>query len=310
MGINKTFLSAVSELRRNIPDLASLVRTLPTTPSTSYADFPLTDERPPEQRPPWEPRTRFEVERDISEMRSLNKQLGKSVSWIVDVLLQDEDSVKEPQQLKDIQTKKREALESLSYVRDVLNSGATRVEEERSWGEQEFKRRTKDVVMGNSSDGVSFQRQHTPQVNILQPAAPVPLHVGDTRPRDFSGFLSSSGVSSSLPLPTSPPLIPRSPPPVKRSTHSPSSSLSTSSQFLAPPGPPQVVPPWHSTPSGFSGATSSVTPALPRLPPRTSTTYRPPHAPSVLGHAQTPSSAQNTSGSPRLEVQYDPLGVL
>lgn len=330
MGINKSFLSAVSELRvsfrclysadflsehfvasqRNIPDLAaSLVRTLPNTPPPSYAAFPLMDERPPEQRPPWEPRSRFEMERDVSEMRLLNKQLGKSVSWIVDVLLQDEDGVTEPQQLKDIQTKKREALESLSYVRDVLNSGTTKVDEERLWGEQEFQRRSKDAAMGSLGDVLS---QDVPQVNISQPAAPAPLHINDTRSRDISGFRNSTGASS-LSLPTNPPLAPRSPPPAKRPTHSPSSSLSPPSQSLALAGPSAQLPPWHSTPSGFSGVTSSVAPALPRLPPRTSTTYRPPpHTASVLGHAQTPPSGHSTSDrrSPRLEVQQDPLGVI
>jgi hypothetical protein len=81
------------------------------------------------------------MEGEISEMRSLNKQLGKSVSWIVDALLQDEDGVKDIEQLKSIQSKKREALESLAYVRDVLNGGITEVEEERLWGEREFERR-------------------------------------------------------------------------------------------------------------------------------------------------------------------------
>jgi len=295
--------------QRNLPDLAaSLVRT--STPSASYAAFPLTDERPPETRPPWEPRSRFEMERDISEMRSLNKRLGRSVSWIVDVLLQDEDGVKEPQQLKDIQTKKREALESLSYVRDVLNSGSTKVEEERLWGEQEFKRRSMEITMGNLRDSTSFQRQDIPQVNISQPAAPVPLLVGDTRLRGVSGFRSSTGVSPSLPLTHSPPLAPRLSPPVKHPVHAPSATFSASPQLLASTGPSPQVAPWHSTPSGFSGATSSIAPALPRIPPRTSTSYRPPNAPlPASGHVQTPPNTLDR-GSPRLEVQHDPLGVL
>ncbi|KIM80775.1 hypothetical protein PILCRDRAFT_9217 [Piloderma croceum F 1598] len=313
MGINKTFLTAVSELRRNLPDLtASLGRTTPPMHSASYATFPLANERPSEERPPWEPRTRFEMERDISEMRSLNKQLGKSVGWIVDALLQDEDEVKDAERLKSIQSKKREALESLAYVRDVLNGGVTKVEEERLWSEQKFERISRETRHSRNSG--SFERSNRPQINKPQPVAPIPLHAGESRPQDAVDFPSSQMVSSSLPREPSPFSHPRSSltasPPVRRSLHSPSASFSSPSQVLASgPGPSGSLAPWHSTPSGFSVAAPAVAPALPRIPPPTSTTYRPPRISSGQVDPSSPSHVSG-NGSPRLEVHHDPLGAL
>ncbi|OBZ75172.1 TBC1 domain family member 5 [Grifola frondosa] len=103
----------------------------------------LVDERPVTERPPWEPRTRFEMERDVSDMHALQKKLGDSVAWIVDTLLLDEGEGTPDAQAKTIQNRKREALECLSYVRDVLKGTVTEVEEERLISEEESKRRAK-----------------------------------------------------------------------------------------------------------------------------------------------------------------------
>jgi len=306
MGINKTLLSAVSELRRNLPDLAaSLGRTTPPMHSASYAAFPLENERSPQERSPWEPRTRFEMEGEISEMRSLNKQLGKSVSWIVDALLQDEDGVKDIEQLKSIQSKKREALESLAYVRDVLNGGITEVEEERLWGEREFERRRSAVVVTRHSENLgSFGR---PQINKPQPVAPIPPHIGESGPQGVGGSRTSQKLSSSPLREASRRSPPRSSlpvsPPVKQTLYSPPSShVSAQSAPIAP---------WHSTRTSFSGVAPPVASALPRIPPPTSTTYGPPRIPSpVLGQIEPSSPHMAGNRSPRLEVQHDPLGVL
>ena len=293
--------------QRNLPDLtASLGRTTSPMHPASYAAFPLANDRPPEDRPPWEPRTRFEMERDISEMRSLSKQLGKSVGWIVDALLQDEDGVNDAERLKSIQLKKRDALESLAYVRDVLNGGITKVEEERLWSEQEYERRSTEETMRHSGNSGSFERCDRTPIDKPQPVAPIPLHAGESRPQDVGNFRSSQRILSSLPREPNPLSQPRpslaASASAKRPLHSPSASLSSS----LPPGPSA---PWHSTPSGFSAVAPSVSPALPRIPPPTSTTYRPPRIPS--GQV-VPSSPSHMSGnrSPRLEVHHDPLGVL
>lgn len=248
--------------------------------SVSYAAFPLANERPPEERPPWEPRTRFEVERDKSETRALNKQLGKSLSWIVDVLLQDEDGVRDTEQLKSIQLKKREALESLAYVRDVLNGGITKVEEERLWGEREVaKRRSAEVTTRHSRNLRSFESYHTAQINKPPPVAPIPLHIGESWPQ---------GGSSSL--------------------HRPSASLSTS---IPAPAQSTAMAPWHSTQPSFA-AEPPVASAMPRMPSPTHATYLSPSTPSPTSELVKPSFPPALAGnrSPRLEVKHDPLGVL
>jgi len=89
--------------------------------------FPLEDERPRQERPPWEPKTRFEMERDMNHMRARDRRIGNSLGWIVDVLLQggeagDKDRLKK---------EKCEAIESLAYIRDVLISEAVELEEDR-----------------------------------------------------------------------------------------------------------------------------------------------------------------------------------
>lgn len=214
------------------------------------------------------------MERDISEMRSLNQRLGKSVSWIVDMLLQDEDGVKEPERLKEIQGKKREALESLSYVRDVLNGGVTKVEEERLWGEQEFRRRSEEVSTRHTRGSGSFERHDNQFIN-----KPPPVSVSDIR-----GFRS---------LQTSTPIPRRTSFTGSRPIYSHSTALSTSMHASSPA---PAAASWHSTQSSF-GARSTVAPALPQVPPPASSSYHPPRIASP-------------NKSPRLEVQHDPLGVL
>ncbi|KAI0032327.1 rab-GTPase-TBC domain-containing protein, partial [Vararia minispora EC-137] len=141
LGINKTIYNAVTEIRRSLPDLAANlgVRTPPA--SSLGAAYPLIDERPVEERPPWEPRTRFEIERDMSRMQATHRKLGESVGWVVDTLLLDEGT--DTARAQRVQSQKREALEVLSYVRDILLGSVLDedIEEERLLGEDEFRAR-------------------------------------------------------------------------------------------------------------------------------------------------------------------------
>ncbi|KAF5381115.1 hypothetical protein D9615_003910 [Tricholomella constricta] len=240
LGINKTLMSAVSELRRNIPDLAaSLVR----SPNAAYSTFPLTDERPPEERPPWEPRTRFEMEKDISQMRSTNKRLGDSLGWIVDILLQDETESTEPQRLK---KQKQEALESLSYVRDVLMGNVTEIEEARLVGEEEKLRRRRRSKEASSS-------QATPNpLAVVVPPPPPPASIIESR---------SLTATSRNPRPRSPPN------PIGSPTRK-ASTLPRSSKGTPPNSGLERLPPWNYSRSRFSGLEGSLpAEALPRLPP-------------------------------------------
>ncbi|KAF9457184.1 rab-GTPase-TBC domain-containing protein [Collybia nuda] len=131
LGINKTLMSAVSELRRNIPDLTV---SLGRSPSPSFPTFPLNDDKPSEEHLTLEPRTRFEMERDILHLRRTNKRLGKTLGWIVDVLLQDDTEAASREHL---QKRKCEALESLSHVRDILIGDDVEIEEARLLSEEQ-----------------------------------------------------------------------------------------------------------------------------------------------------------------------------
>ncbi|KAL0946980.1 hypothetical protein HGRIS_013129 [Hohenbuehelia grisea] len=270
LGINKTFMNAVSELRKNIPDIAaSLVRS-PNLDSASLSSFPLTEERQPDERPPWEPRSRFEMEGEIAALKSTNKKLGESVSWIVDTLLQDETDVKDPKRLHLIQGHKREALESLSYVRDVLMGGVVDLEEDRLLGEDELKRRR--------------SKQNGPTETAVQLPSPTPVPVIDSRPK-----LSNTGPFS--------PQSPRQP-------------VGVASPTSAGPGPrsaihatsPRVSAPWNYTRSNFSGEGNLPSAILPRLPPPTST--------SLPRTASGGRQSTDQSPPLRQGPQHDPLGVL
>jgi len=89
--------------------------------------FPLEDERPRQERPPWEPKTRFEMERDMNHIRARDRRIGNSLGWIVDVLLQGGETEDKDRLKKE----KRKAIESLAYIRDVLISEAVELEEDR-----------------------------------------------------------------------------------------------------------------------------------------------------------------------------------
>lgn len=185
-------------MKRNIPEFAASIAANVRSPgsSSSSFSFPLEDERPPEERPPWEPRTRFEMERDISELRTRDKRLGESLSWIVDTLLQDEAELKDTAKAKQLQTKKREAVESLSYIRDVLVSNATEIEQDRLVGEEELRKRR--IETRNEA--------RTAKMELPPPTAPVPVPVTDSRPKpplkSRSPPVESPPISPSLQSPT------------------------------------------------------------------------------------------------------------
>lgn len=153
--------------QRNIPDLAaSLVRPA----HQSEVSLPLENERPPQERPPWEPKTRFEMERDIVRLRARDKQIGDSLGWIVDVLLQDEEGTRDEERLK---KEKREAIESLAYIRDVLISDGKALEDDRLFGEEEVSRRK----------AKAHRQEEWVPAGPKAVSLPAPLPVVDTRPK-------------------------------------------------------------------------------------------------------------------------------
>ena len=68
------------------------------------------------------------MERDIAQLRSMNKRLGESLEWILEAL-QNESDFKDRE--GSLHEQRRDALESLSYVKDVLLGKVTRVEDSR-----------------------------------------------------------------------------------------------------------------------------------------------------------------------------------
>jgi TBC1 domain family member 5 len=253
--------------------------------SSTYSAFPLTDERPPEERPPWEPRSRFEMEREITDLRAMNKKLGKSVGWIVDALLQDESEAKDSQELNSIKTRKREALESLSYVRDVLVGNADKVDDSLLVGEEELKTRR--------SREISTKPQELPGAEVSRPAS-VPVHEG--RPKRASAQLFSY---TRTPSPVNRIPSPRLPP---STTSMPSSYLSHNN-----PNKPTRLAPWNYTRSDFSAGVTLPAATLPRLPPPTSVNF---HHPSVSTSSARAAPLPSQNPGPTRETPNDPLGVL
>ncbi|KAH9843016.1 RabGAP/TBC [Rhodofomes roseus] len=299
LGINKTVMNAVSELKRNLPDLANSIGKLPLSPQSAYAAYPLLDERPTTERRSWESSSRFEVERELSELRKVQRRLGDSVEWIVDTLLQDEGDANN----KDtIRKRKQEALESLAYVRDVLKSNTTDIQEERLIGEEERKRREAKERSEKEKEDERRRDIERSTPKLPQPAA------APSRPQGLVTSRSSSAISSSHPG------IARSPP--KFGTIA-SSHPSTLPSPRIPPSlaaPQNPIAPWTYTRSDFSSNSSPIT-SLPRIPPPTSTAQwtptptTPAFPPPSASLSEVPPNASRDQ-APRRGVEHDPLGAL
>jgi len=109
------------------------------------------------------------MEREVSQLRSRDKRLGESLAWIVDVLLQDETEAQNPSHLKQ---KKQAALESLSYVRDILIGNVSDVDEDRLVEMESRKKKTADL------------RRHPQEIFMAAAVSrPGSVRVVDSRPR-------------------------------------------------------------------------------------------------------------------------------
>jgi TBC1 domain family protein 5 len=110
------------------------------------------------------------MERDIVQLRGRDKQIGDSLGWIVDVLLQDEEGTKDEERLK---KEKREAIESLAYIRDILISDGLTLEDDRLFGEEETSRRK----------ARAHRQEELTSAGPKAVLPPAPLPVMDTRPK-------------------------------------------------------------------------------------------------------------------------------
>lgn len=193
--------------------------------------FQLEDERPILERPPWEPKSRLEVEGEMASLRKRDKRLGDALGWIVDSLLQDESSVDDVERLK---RKRKEAVESLSYIRDVLISDAIELEDERLIGDEEALRRKSEEMRR------AEERKPPPITPVAQP---LPVSTIDSRMRQVTERAFARSPPRSSPLTTS-----------------------------RTPELKQAAAPWNYTRSSFSAPSTAIpSAAMPRKPPPTST---------------------------------------
>jgi TBC1 domain family protein 5 len=266
--------------KRNIPEMAaSLVSTPTTSPAPSV--LPLTDERNPEERPPWEPRTRLEMEREIASLRDTSKRLGSAVGWIVDVLLQDESVASGPQDVESIHRRKREALECLSYVRDVLLTNPKEIDGSRLVGEEELKSRRSREVAAKSHE--------VPQMVLHRPSS-VPVAEPRSRPTSSSALPPLALDAARRQRPSASPGQQPSYLPSASSSNAPSISFA----------------PWKHTKSDFTGESFSRA-TLPRPPPPISGNFIRHSTQSVV---ETPLRKSDDRPDSNRSNTNDPLGVL
>ena len=315
LGINKTVMNAVSELRvslqihleasrstkgfpqKNIPELASqLIGS--SAAENNRSSFPLVTERPPEERPPWEHKTRFELEREVADLRAMQKKMGDAMGLAVDALLQDEGEERDTETIKRIRNRKREAIESLAHVRDLLKGTASEVDEERLYGEEEYRRRRQSLTSQRN------EVKHSPPPRPPEPAVPA-------RPSLEHRRQKSSPPAPTLPsssLPRTPAIAQPQPEAVsmKRVAHATTlpRQKSGSSQSLSNSALESGTfkAPWNYTKSNFSTpALNSAT--LPRPPPRTSQSP-------VSTRIEAPSSFNQMPARQVRKASNDPLGAL
>lgn len=234
------------------------------------------------------------MEREIAHFRVNNKKLADSVSWIVDTLLQDESESTDPVRVKNIQSRKRDALESLAYVRDVLRTGPESVDDERLYSEEEYHRRSQSTSSASHNRGDSLGSATPGEVrfNLPRPAAPAPVSIADPRPRLTSPHTTTFSSSSTAATPSQRKPVPRM-----------SSSSTLSSSRSPPKNDLTTKAPWNHTKSSFADTPALPAAVLPRPPPPTSTSLLPPPSLDKLNSDQTPRARGRASHS-------DPLGVL
>jgi len=316
LGINKTVMNAVAELRKNIPDITGQLMRTPAADTPMYSSFPLADDRPQDERPPWEPKTRFEMEREISDMRSVQKRVGDAVGVGVDCLLLDEGADRDEDTLKSIRERKREALESLSYIRDILRESQTELNEERLYGEIEFRKRKEKYRIMETAEALTLQRtaSHSPPLRPPEPAASKQILANERSDRP--------DAPSSPPKPSHPLVsLPRSTPVFRSAfdssavrSHSARQSIGQSATLPRRVGAPassqaglsqQYFAPWNHTRSSFSSPNFD-TATLPRPPPRTSSSSVRPTYPPV----SPPASGVPDQPPRQRQASTDPLGVV
>lgn len=286
-------------LQRNLPDLASSLPRLPMSPTSQHASYPLVDERLSSERPPWEPRTRFEMEKEITDLKVLQHRLGDSVSWIVDALLLDEGSTDGQLRATSIKERKREAVECLSYVRDVLKGTvpATQIEGDRLVGDEELKVRKQKELEQQAAASLARPETGYPSASLAlpQPAATAPPSTQSqpSATRRSQDYFTISPSLTRTPVKATPIEV----------AHARAPSPTPTVSVLTPNTNAVPLAPWNYTRSMFSPRDLPLPP--PRMPSRPSAVA------SVRPAARPHPSAEDAP--PRQQPparEQDPLGVL
>jgi TBC1 domain family protein 5 len=236
------------------------------------SDFSSTSLTPPSEasRPPWEPRTRFEIEREAAALRENLKALSEAVGSALDVLLHAET---DPGRQAEDESRRREALECLDYVREVLGQASkgeiTSLDEERLWGEELAKRKKMPENQQKVAEALVESEIAEPSItSISQPS----------RTADAPELSTVRKARGTTVLPINAP-VERQPP----------------NRNATP-----TVAPWNHTPSNFSSSSYGL--SLPTRPPPT--TLAPPPA------ARTSSGRPEILRERSSSMQQDPLGAL
>lgn len=256
------------------------------------------------------------------------------MNWIVDTLLLDESLCStDTTKAAALARKKREALEALAYVRDVLNGAvhAGEIEEERLTSEEEVKkRREKEKAL---RDEKARRSLHTPSASLSGISSPPPVHSpSQSAARPVEKDVSPPVTAAPAPVPaaTRPTIQTQASTSTQRTSpaHNREPPWNNPRRMIAsplpnPPGPqptitpasgnnskrvsPGVVAPWNYTPSDFAGNNGFGANVQTNLAP-------PPKAQAAARSVVASTSKAGSSGypprSPTSKVQQDPLGAL
>lgn len=285
LGINKTVMNAVSELRRNLPELAaSLVR----TPSISapYAAYPLLDEQITDDRHLSDTESRIAAERAAAEQSAQNSRLGESITWILSVLQSNVSSEAKDEDTERASVQQREALESLVYVRDILGGEVKEIDERRLWGAEEYNKRLEGQSKQEAREASAFQSRQR-SMTTPHPLSATNEHPPPPLQREVRHFSPNTSGTPVFLRPT---------------TSAPLHSSSMASRAIP------MASATHNRSQSSTGALPVKAITMQRTPLRLSSNNPFQRTPDTGG---IPPAASDQSPKIRSEVQqHDPLGVL
>jgi TBC1 domain family protein 5 len=237
-------------------------------------------------------------------MRAQQKALARAIAWSVDALMQDSEN---------LDPRKRDALECLSYVRDVLTVGnIIRLDEDRLGSHHTAPSsapiNASATAQTRDTQENSGETTAVPPVPLVEPDSPrVMLSKRDSRP--LTGLTRTPQVPQTM-APNVYGASARSPPAQQGTTSSAPATMNrfAPSQVSRPPARPP--PPWQSGPLTSPTATQPL-PDHHRSDSVQSSTFQPNETPQVSTSTYPPKRLDShPTGTRMAAVSVDPLGVL